>query len=183
MDASRRKHSPWFRSGVAIIVLLVGYPVSLGPACWITSRFDFTVQSLGTLYLPIWKVITPPRDPGAARAGYSGSINSSIPLPGLMSKYATLFAASGWEWEHDVTYVYEPGEPSRMTQESWHWRYSRYRDDSPASRELRLLRFLRELETERRRARGQNPSPKPRSRVRCQLNSSPRVGVWHLLRD
>src|SRR5262249_4370801 len=43
-----------------ILVVLVGYPLSFGPACWITSRADD--RELPTAYLPIgWLLGNSPR--------------------------------------------------------------------------------------------------------------------------
>ena len=36
----RKKSGVAFWAAVVLVVLLVGYPLSFGPACWITSRAE-----------------------------------------------------------------------------------------------------------------------------------------------
>ena len=38
---------------VALVAVLVGYPLSFGPACWITSRTNVGVSAVPIVYRPI----------------------------------------------------------------------------------------------------------------------------------
>jgi hypothetical protein len=41
------------RTAVALVAVLVGYPLSFGPACWITSRFASLYPAFGATYRPL----------------------------------------------------------------------------------------------------------------------------------
>ena len=51
---SRRKHpSAAFWATVVVVVGLVAYPLSVGPACWLVDRGMFPVEVLDGLYRPL----------------------------------------------------------------------------------------------------------------------------------
>ena len=50
---SRKKSGLAFWATVVVVVGLVLYPLSFGPACWITSRTDFGWRAVPTLYYPL----------------------------------------------------------------------------------------------------------------------------------
>src|SRR5436190_14665700 len=54
----RKKPGVAFWATVGIVVVLVGYPLSFGPACWITSRTDVGVSSLPIVYLPLIRAMS-----------------------------------------------------------------------------------------------------------------------------
>ncbi len=50
------KHlSAAFWATVVVVVVLVGYPLSFGPACWLTKSGCTTPNDVKSFYLPIWK--------------------------------------------------------------------------------------------------------------------------------
>ena len=81
---SDRKHPPsaalWIT--VALVAVLVGYPLSLGPACWIASRMGG--GDLTFVYRPLLT---------AARR--SRAVNAALHL------YANLLSPSGGYWDLD----------------------------------------------------------------------------------
>ena len=52
MTSSRKKRGLTFRATVVAVVVLVAYPLSFGPACWITIRLDRGSSVIGVVYWP-----------------------------------------------------------------------------------------------------------------------------------
>jgi hypothetical protein len=68
---------------VALVVVLVGYPVSFGPASWISSRATVFVPAVEIIYHPVllaW--------------GFFGG----TPVSTFLHWYSQLCAPSGWYW-------------------------------------------------------------------------------------
>ncbi len=55
MDDNRKKHGPVFWAIVALGVIL-GYPLSFGPACWISERLEDDGKVLSCLYSPVIRI-------------------------------------------------------------------------------------------------------------------------------
>lgn len=73
------------RTGVILLVLLLGYPLSLGPACWNSSRLRWGNQFVSWIYRPlipepVWYAKKQPR------------------LLRVVNWYSELGAAKGWRW-------------------------------------------------------------------------------------
>ena len=49
----RKKPGVAFWASMALVVVLVGYPLSFGPACWITSRCSLRGAWISTAYRPL----------------------------------------------------------------------------------------------------------------------------------
>jgi hypothetical protein len=64
-----------------VVVALLAYPLSFGPACWISSRTGIGVYKLPTLYRPILSAMS-----------RRGSVTN------LCRWYAQLGAAPDWNW-------------------------------------------------------------------------------------
>ena len=78
---SRKKPGVAFWATVVLVVALVGYPQSFGPACWITSRTNVGVSKIPVVYRPMmWGMA---RDDGFSDA---------------LDWYSRLFAAPDWYW-------------------------------------------------------------------------------------
>jgi hypothetical protein len=62
----QKKPGAAFWATVALVVVVVGYPLSFGPACWITSRTGYGVASIDSIYQPLmhswWRGAEPSRD-------------------------------------------------------------------------------------------------------------------------
>lgn len=69
-----------FWATVALVVVFVGYPLSFGPACWVTSRLNTGANVLPSAYRPIiW---------GLSMSGLNKPIRW----------YARVGAAPTWDW-------------------------------------------------------------------------------------
>jgi hypothetical protein len=84
---SRKKPGVAFWATVALVVVLIGYPLSFGPACWISSHLNAGTRAVRVIYRPItWGLSDE----------YSGTLDSAIRW------YARLCAANAnWEWSSD----------------------------------------------------------------------------------
>jgi hypothetical protein len=49
----RKQPSVAFWITVALVAVLVGYPLSLGPACWITSKIESGESVVTAVYRPL----------------------------------------------------------------------------------------------------------------------------------
>jgi len=86
-----------FWATVVVVVALVGYPLSVGPACWVLSRWGgapdpvgskyYAVPIAGKLYRPLTAVIAQ-FDDGNGESAISEAFRW----------YSELLAADGWNW-------------------------------------------------------------------------------------
>jgi hypothetical protein len=56
MTASPKKPGAAFWITVALVVMLVGYPLSFGPACWISSRVECGETAVSRIYQPVMRL-------------------------------------------------------------------------------------------------------------------------------
>jgi hypothetical protein len=76
----RKKPGVAFWATVVVVVVLIGYPLSFGPACWVSSHSGRGSALVSTVYQPIlWSVFDGP---------------ALVVTP--VWWYAHLFAADGW---------------------------------------------------------------------------------------
>jgi hypothetical protein len=54
-DRAHKKPGVAFWATVLVVVALVAYPLSFGPACWVTSRQDSPYPVLNGMYGPLCK--------------------------------------------------------------------------------------------------------------------------------
>jgi hypothetical protein len=80
---SRKKPGVAFWATVVVVVLLIGYPLSIGPACWITSRLGFGDEFVSTAYQPILRAV---------------KTAEGSPLDDALMWYAYLGAPEDWVW-------------------------------------------------------------------------------------
>jgi hypothetical protein len=66
---SPRKPTAGFWITVALVAVLVGYPLSFGPACWMSSRLKADTLNLSAIYRPITSGLN---------INYSGKLDSAI---------------------------------------------------------------------------------------------------------
>ena len=87
---SRKKPGVAFWATVVVVVVLVAYPLSFGPACWITSRTGKGAAFVPTAYRPIlWGLADDP------------SVEPSM-LDRAINWYASAGAATSWQLTHDL---------------------------------------------------------------------------------
>ena len=89
--SDRKKPGVAFWATVVVVVALVAYPLSFGPACWITSRISGGAATVSIIYRPITCSMNEDRAFGF------GGVNVFM-SDGFLSKFASLFAADGWRW-------------------------------------------------------------------------------------
>jgi hypothetical protein len=77
----RKKPGVAFWATVVVVVALLAYPLSFGPACWISSRTGMGVYKLPTLYRPILY-----------------AMSCSRRAANLCRWYAEVGAPSDWNW-------------------------------------------------------------------------------------
>jgi hypothetical protein len=82
------------RLAVAMAVIVV-YPLSFGPACWLSSRINVGAAALGIAYQPLVWVIA--SDWRAAIEGESQETNL-IRIGHALERYAQFGAADDWMW-------------------------------------------------------------------------------------
>jgi len=81
---SPRKPTAGFWITVALVAVLVGYPLSFGPACWITSWCNLDGRWILVMYRPvIW-------------------LAETAPVLDYFAWYSLAGAADGWGWEIDL---------------------------------------------------------------------------------
>jgi hypothetical protein len=81
MTVDRKHATAGFWITVTLIVVLALYPLSFGPACWVTSR-----TGIGILYLPdVYRPVLWAMSCGGVAAH-------------LLNWYAQLGASPGWAW-------------------------------------------------------------------------------------
>ena len=75
------KPSRGFWLTVVLVAVLIGYPLSFGPVCWITSHLNAAVSSLPTIYRPMTWAMT-----------------RNDVIDGALNRYAEFGAAQYWHW-------------------------------------------------------------------------------------
>jgi hypothetical protein len=78
-----RKPGLMFWTSVMALVLLVAYPLSFGPACWITSRLNAGASAIPIVYRPLTWVMSP---------GANTMVNR------VTTWYAKIGAPDDWQW-------------------------------------------------------------------------------------
>jgi hypothetical protein len=85
MTAARQKPGVAFWATVVVVLALV-YPVSFGPACWISSHTGTAASMIPTAYKPIVATF------GDAHANEPGAIGE------WLMWYSMVGARNGWTW-------------------------------------------------------------------------------------
>ena len=81
MTSDRKHPSAGFWLTVALVAVLVAYPLSFGPACWISSRTGIGVFTIPSAYRPVlW------------------AMSCSRNVAHLFNWYAKAGAPSDWSW-------------------------------------------------------------------------------------
>ena len=94
----RKKPTAGFWITVALVAALVAYPLSFGPACWITSRMSVETSAIGVIYRPIVRFM-------------SWTDGGSV-LGTILDQYSRLGAADDWHWMRVDLFGPDPGRPA-----------------------------------------------------------------------
>jgi hypothetical protein len=78
-SSSPKKPGVAFWATVVVVAVLVGYPLSFGPACWLTDRGVIDAAHSGRLYRPILRLCTD--QSGIPR---SGKLSAAVRWYGLL---------------------------------------------------------------------------------------------------
>ena len=109
---------PFWATVVVVVALL--YPISFGPACWLASRTGIGASALPAIYRPVISTMNPGGITGGIKetmpAGSYESSTSHATVPptqtlrfypsGIVSRYAPLLAADGWQWRWGQSFYY-----------------------------------------------------------------------------
>ena len=101
MRENRKRPGATFWATAALAAALA-YPVSFGPACWISSRCNRGERFVSLAYRPIARLL--PRERG----------DSSRAAP-VIRWYSRLGARDGWEW------ILVADAPCAIDTAEWHW--------------------------------------------------------------
>ena len=116
---SRKKPVTGFWIAVALVAVLVGYPLSFGPACWIFSRIRFCSSTVLNVYRPLdWlaceSVWTP--EPTEHRAQVLGGL---LVQPGVHGNLVADAHLAALAMEHGLTLCSTDGDFARFPKLRW----------------------------------------------------------------
>jgi hypothetical protein len=89
MTPDRKKSGMAFWATAMVVVVLVAYALSIGPACWISSRMNYGADAVSFVYQPIRRILRP--DPWQTR-------NNKVQI--LIGRYIRLWAEPEWTWDY-----------------------------------------------------------------------------------
>ena len=106
---SRNPPSAAFWATVGLVVALVAYPLSFGPACWIASRANVGASAIPVVYRPLTRAMSPTDGHAFTR---------------LSEWYAEIGAADGWGWVSTWSTDNNPDGTLRLNgQVAWTWAF------------------------------------------------------------
>jgi hypothetical protein len=124
MTSDRKKPGVAFWMTVAVVVVLA-YPLSFGPACWISSRIEIGRKLLSVVYRPMtagirikdFQVLL--ADAHSRVVAEGGGLRMQPARSGLnlIDWYAKVGAADHWHWCYDVEHC-----PNNGFTQRWEWR-------------------------------------------------------------
>ena len=135
MSEPRKKPGVAFWATVVVVVALA-YPISFGPACWLTSRTKIGANAVPVIYRPMTALMVIDASPaevtrrlgipsGSTSTGGIGNFYAATAISfyprGCVSKYASLGAAENWNWRFEVPIEYSPDAVVRLDEGRWKW--------------------------------------------------------------
>lgn len=98
-DSDRKKPGVAFWTTVVLVVVLVGYPLSFGPACWLVNQGNARIEVVCRVYRPFVRVAATENRMGRFLKWF-GDLDrpgdkpaTTIPMTGWMNFYLNLFDA------------------------------------------------------------------------------------------
>jgi hypothetical protein len=79
----RKKPGLAFWASAVLVAVLVGYPLSFGPACWVTSWTDCGASAIPIIYKPIVRLFW----------------TENRTFKSIVVKYSAFAAAPRWSWK------------------------------------------------------------------------------------
>ena len=121
MTSSRKQPGVAFWATVVVVVVLL-YVASFGPACWIASRSRSGGSALAVAYLPIVMSMTVNESDYHPRKSEPRGIYCLYP-EGAVNSYAQLCAAEGWGWRCKVEEEFDDraGRTFLGRERQWAW--------------------------------------------------------------
>ena len=129
MTTDRKKPGVTFWATVVVVAGMVAYPLSFGPACWLTSRTGLGTHALPTVYRPLVVIMArhiPSESSRIESVGGGGRLFSYpdagfYPAKGLIEGYACLCAPKEWRWRCSADFAYRHGRVVRSSDDVWEW--------------------------------------------------------------
>jgi len=106
MTSDLKKPGAAFWTTVVVVVVVLAYPLSFGPACWITSRCDVGASAIPILYRPLTWALSPEYD---------------SPMNRVCTWYAKVGAPDFWEWGPVMAVDQLPDGTTKMRHVGWMW--------------------------------------------------------------
>lgn len=103
----QKKPGVGFWATVVVVTLLVLYPVSFGPACWFTSRFEYGRRQMPFVYRPVTWVM----EKGPSQ------------FESIMRSYCRSLATDGWDWDVGVSFKINEDVQVEV---KWEWQFKPY---------------------------------------------------------
>jgi hypothetical protein len=101
------RREKWAKRTALALVLAMVYPLSFGPACWITSRTNIATRAVSVIYRPLtWTSA----GPLLSRPDRIGTV---------LRSYSRLLANDGWAWE--PVWHFDPARREGHYS-GWEWR-------------------------------------------------------------
>ena len=115
------------------LALAVGLPTiyiaTFGPACWVSSRTGIGIEALPWIYRPILALMRIDDSPADLRLrltlaplGGKGPTTLYFYPSGIMSRYASAFAAENWQWRFLQAVEDQPTAIVRVSEGRWEFR-------------------------------------------------------------
>jgi len=121
----------WAKRMAGALAIALAYPLSFGPACWLTSRLGHGASLLPTIYRPLVAAMRFGDEENERRfcSAYSWMEGRPERVPnvpgGRLARFASIGAAAGWRWRYEAIYTIRPvatGDARiRLRDEAWEW--------------------------------------------------------------
>jgi hypothetical protein len=119
MTPSRKKPGVAFWATVVVVVLVL-YVASFGPACWLSSRTGTGVRALPIIYRPITSCMRIEDFPFRGTSNSRGPAFDYFYPTGPINRFAELWAAEHWKWRLVVERE-DNTKPLNLDDGYWRW--------------------------------------------------------------
>ena len=126
----RTKPGVAFWATVVVVAGLVAYPLSFGPACWVSSRFDVGHKLVPVMYRPLTAAIRIKDFPRLLYYAINIRDGSGVRMQPArrgfnpVNWYAEAWSADHWHWCYNVDYCMGSNEVKQY----WVWTNERVFD-------------------------------------------------------